>query len=41
MSAQFEDNTIVALVVDDYQSDEAKDLVISYTKGTKMVRKVK
>ena len=41
MGMQFEDDTIVALVVDDYQSEEAKDLVISYTKGTKMIKKVK
>lgn len=41
MSVQFDDDRVCALVVDDYQSDEAKHFVISYTKGIKMMRKIK
>ena len=35
-----EDN-VIALVVDDFDDDGANNLVVGYTKGTKIVKKIK
>ena len=40
-AVQAGENCVVALVADDYDNSDAKNLVISYTKGTKMIKKVK
>ena len=40
-AVQAGENCVVALVADDYDNSDAKNMVISYTKGTKMIKKVK
>ena len=35
------ENNIVALVADDFDNPEAHNMVVGYTKGTKMIKKIK
>ena len=40
-ATQAGENCIVAVVSDDYDNPQAANMVVSYTKGTKMIKKVK
>ena len=35
------ENNVIALVADDFDNEDANNLVVGYTKGTKMVKKIK
>ena len=40
-AVQAGENCVVALVADDYDNSDANNMVVSYTKGQKMIKKVK